>query len=121
MEPTAREILGRPLMMREIAQQICDEHGLTLRFLTGSSRKRSVAWARQEAFRRCYAEGYSSIQIARFFDRDHTTVLYGKRVAAERREISPRSPLIPATQQVAFSDKRGIVHNNPGCESQRSS
>ena len=35
-----------------------------------------MAAARYEAFRICHDYGYSTTEIGRFFERDHTTVLY---------------------------------------------
>jgi len=83
-EPTAREILGPRPRMRDIAEQICRENGLTLALLTGGSRERKISWPRQEACRRCHELGYSSHQIARFFNRDHSVVIYGVAKAKER-------------------------------------
>lgn len=99
MEPTAREILGPRPLMREIAEEVCQQHGLTLELLTGSSRKRTIAWPRQTAYRRCHEMGYSPEQIAKFFGRDPTTVIYGIRCArwgwVEHRKATPVIPSQP--------------------------
>lgn len=103
MEPTAKELLGPRPLMREIAAQVCAEHGLTLRFLIGSSRQRRVAWPRQDAFRMCYEAGHTMEEIGRFFDRDHTTVLYGIRCARKRCEFSPTFSKIALTENARLA------------------
>lgn len=80
--------LRRPIM-REIAQEVAQRHGLTVEQLRGHQRHRKVAWPRQELMYELYATGrFSSTQIGIFLgERDHTTVLYGCRRHAERNGL----------------------------------
>lgn len=75
--------------MAVIALRVAAKWGLTLEVLKGQSRRRSVAWARQEAMYEMYATGlFSSPQIGRFLGgRDHTTVLHGCRRHAARNNL----------------------------------
>lgn len=80
MWPWRGELTARPATMREISEAVAARYGLPIEQLKGPDRKRSVAWARQEAFDAIYATGrYSLPQIGRYFNRDHTTVLHGVR------------------------------------------
>lgn len=65
--------------MRRIAWEITNEFGLTLAELRGRGRSGFLCNARFEAFARCRALGYSTPEIGRFFNRDHTSVMYGLR------------------------------------------
>lgn len=90
-----------PARVKEIVQEVADKHGFTVEDLTGDSRKRKVAHARQEAWARIYEfkrpcgrNSYSMPLIGSWFGgRDHTTVLYGinahnGRVAEVMREAA---------------------------------
>lgn len=74
--PLTTSMVGRP---KVILREIADKHGLAVVDLTGPSRLRSIAHARQEAMwtmRRDTA--LSSPQIAQLLGgRNHTTVLWG--------------------------------------------
>jgi len=76
---------GSLAQMRLLAEQVCEDHGLSLRYMLSPERCRSVAWPRQEAMARIYATGrYSLPTIGRFFNRHHTTVLHAIRAHAKR-------------------------------------
>lgn len=77
---------ARPLSMERIALDVALEHGITLAELTGPARHRRQAWPRQEAMARMHEAGYSLSQIARFLDRDHTTILHGVRAHKARQQ-----------------------------------
>ena len=63
---------------RAIIRSVAQKHDLTMDEMFSTSRRRPIAWARQEAFDRLYRETRLSLPaIARLFDKDHTTVLYG--------------------------------------------
>jgi chromosomal replication initiation ATPase DnaA len=69
--------------MRRIAMAVAARHGVSLAQMRGPQRR--FARARQEAFALLRATGHFSLpQIGRWFNKDHTTVLFGAR-AHERR------------------------------------
>jgi chromosomal replication initiation ATPase DnaA len=73
----------------ELAREVCARRGVLLRELCGDARCRSVSQARQELWWRIRPHPerrYSYPEIARLFDRDHTTVLAG--IEAHRRRIA---------------------------------
>lgn len=72
--------------MREIACQVAERYDLTLADFKGSSSAYRIAHPRQEAMALIRTEGrFSYLQIGRFFNRDHTTVLHGVRAHSARR------------------------------------
>lgn len=85
--PTVK--LYTPIKAGEAARlmgEIAAAYGVTVEQICGPSRKRAVAWPRQELMWVLYKTGrYSMPQIARFIGgRDHTTVLHGIRKHEER-------------------------------------
>ena len=77
---------------REIATTIAKRNGLTLEDLRGPSRRREVAWPRQEAMAAVYARCNVSLPwVGRFFGgRDHTTVMHAIRQVEKRSGESPQ-------------------------------
>ena len=71
---------------RLIIAEVAERHGITVEQIMGDSRKRHISWPRQEAMyelgRR--SKWMSLTAIARFFGRDHTTILHGIRKHCER-------------------------------------
>ena len=64
--------------MAQICLNVAKLHKVTVADLRGHSRLRTLAKARQHAYRRCRDKGFSYAEIGRFFgNRDHTTVMYG--------------------------------------------
>lgn len=75
----------RMRLFSAVVKATAEVHGVDEIELTGSSRKRAVAWPRQEAFAALRTSGFFSLQeIGRMFGRDHTTVLYALRLVSER-------------------------------------
>lgn len=72
--------------MADIAARVAEKHHLTVADLKGQSRRRPVAWPRQEAMHECRLVTQQSLPaIGRFFGgRDHTTVLHAARRHKER-------------------------------------
>jgi chromosomal replication initiator protein len=71
--------------MRAILAEVSAERRIPTSDLLSPSRQHPIAHARQEAMVRMYATGRLSLtQIGNFFDRDHTTVLYGIRQVQKR-------------------------------------
>lgn len=74
-----------PQSMAGIALHVAESHGLTVEDLKLRCSVHEIAHPRQEAMWRMRQTGRFSLpQIGRFFDRDHTTVLWAVR-AYERR------------------------------------
>ena len=71
---------------REIIAAVAARHGLTPADLTGPSRRRYIAWPRQEAMARLQVQlGWSTPRIGRALgDRHHTTVMHGIRAYTAR-------------------------------------
>jgi chromosomal replication initiation ATPase DnaA len=77
----------------ELLDRVCAQRGVTRSELCGDARTQSVAAARQELWwliRHHPDRSYSFVEIARFFGRDHTTVLHG--VAAYERRCAASAP-----------------------------
>lgn len=71
--------------MRSIARRVAEAYGLTADHLLAKRQLRRIAWPRQEAMLAMLKAGHSKNDIARFFDKDHTTVRHGIEAATERR------------------------------------
>lgn len=79
-----------------IAQQVCNEHDVSVRELKGRSNVRNIAWARQDFMWRARQvrrengdHRYSLSAIGGFLGRHHATVMYGVRVHAARLAEQP--------------------------------
>ena len=63
---------------RAIIKEVALKHDLMFSDILSKSRKRQIAWPRHEAFERLYRETKMSLPaIARIWDMDHTSILYG--------------------------------------------
>ena len=84
------DIAERGRWIREIIDQVAAKHGFTYLEMVGRRRTADVVRARQEAYWRCMRETVFSVPtIGRHFGgRDHTTVLHGVRVHAERMKAA---------------------------------
>lgn len=68
--------LGR--MRDEIVSGVAKRHGITVTVMRSTTQCTEVARARWEAMYRLHEElGMSKSRIARYFGRDHTTVMHG--------------------------------------------
>lgn len=76
----------RPQTMREVADEVCEQYGLSFSELIGPQRARYVSHPRQELMWRLYASGRFTLpQIGKFLgDRDHTTILHGVKACEAR-------------------------------------
>lgn len=75
---------------KSIVEDVARETGFTVGDLTGKSRKRDVVLARQEAMLVIFSEcpHLSLSQVGQVLGgRDHTTVIHGVAMAAERKGI----------------------------------
>lgn len=70
--------------MLEIIDEVSQCANIGVRDILCRSRRRDVAWPRQYAMFLCRREGFSYPQIARFFRRDHSTVIHGVKAVSER-------------------------------------
>ena len=74
--------------VRAIVREVSEKHCVKAEDILSQSRKRTLVVARQEAMYRVRTEvGKSLLEIARHFNRDHSTVMHsiethGKRIAA---------------------------------------
>jgi chromosomal replication initiator protein len=76
----------RKATVRGIITEVASKHDLSSQELLSKNRKRKMAWARHEAFSRLYQEKKMSLlSIARVFDLDHTSVLFGIRAHHSRK------------------------------------
>lgn len=72
--------------MRGIASQVSEATGVSVEDMRSPSRLRHHARARQYCFYFGRAKGLSYAQIGRYFNRDHTTVMYGVRKISQIME-----------------------------------
>ena len=73
--------------MASILDDVSASYGVSVADLKGPSRRKAIVGPRQEAMWRMVETGkWSFPQIARVFNRDHTTVLHGWRQVSKRRE-----------------------------------
>lgn len=71
--------------INEIVQQVSDFTCISVKDIMGKSRKAPIAHARFLIWFIAHREGLSLQQIARAFDRDHTTIHHGIRFEEARR------------------------------------
>lgn len=75
-----------------LLDEVCRAHHVTRDEITGRSRSRSVAFARQDLWWRLReAYGFSYGELGRIFARNHTTVLHGLRRWESQMLAVPRA------------------------------
>jgi len=75
-----------------LVDEVCNRRGVTRDEVCGRARSKAVSYARQEVWWRIRyhpERNYSYPEIARLFDRDHSTIIAGI-CAHERRSSDPR-------------------------------
>jgi chromosomal replication initiation ATPase DnaA len=75
-----------------IMADACHKYGITAEQFLGRQRRRALVLARHEAYYRAVDAGHSYMKIAREFNRDHTSILHGKRAHERRISINCPSP-----------------------------
>ncbi len=85
---------------RAIIKEIAELRGLEPREILGRSRFQNVVRARVEVAKRLDERGYSSPQIGKILNRDHTTVLY--YIGRGRRHIKPPRWRAPKVRHLKF-------------------
>jgi chromosomal replication initiator protein len=74
--------------MARILDEVSEESGISVADLKSPARFRFIAWPRQYAMWRMVNEGLWSLpQIGRFFNRDHTTVIWAFRQVEKRNAL----------------------------------
>jgi len=63
----------------QIVSEFCDRTEVDIRAIVGRCRKEGIVWERFAAMSACLACGFKSEEIARFFKRDRTSVLYARQ------------------------------------------
>jgi len=77
--------------LEDIVRRICRATGITLTDIRSGRRSRHIAFARQAIFYwACRTTRRSLPEIGRYFERDHTTVLHGKREYPKKRALMGR-------------------------------
>lgn len=94
MNPAVRPTLA------EIREAAAEAHGLTVAEITAQLRDRDRVDARQDAWAVSLAFGYGLSQIARSWERDHTTVMH---VAKRRAAHEDAEPLRVAILNIAVA------------------
>lgn len=75
--------ISRPL--HDILADVCSRHRISSADILSPRRFRNLVYARQEAWWLAYTQSEASYPaIGKFFNRDHTTVMFGIRRHAER-------------------------------------
>lgn len=95
-------VIGRRVTMREITEVHAAAHGVDIKVLLGPDRTRWISAIRNAAILVMHTHGKSASEIGRFFNRDHSSILYAiKRAkgapASSLRQNQPR----PLAQQEA--------------------
>jgi len=80
--------LPRVRTMADIAAEVSEETGISVAAMKGPSRYRIIVYPRQEAIWRMVQEDrWTWAQIARFFNRDHTTIIFAFRQVEKRNAL----------------------------------
>lgn len=78
-------LLARRSAAEPYIRRICVLHGLTPALLLSRSRRRTVAYARQDLMLALREDGWSLPQIGHVLDRNHTTIMQGVEAAQYRK------------------------------------
>jgi hypothetical protein len=73
------------LKMRQVVKEMAEKHNMSVETLMSATRIMSIVRARQEAMYHIKMEtGCSFLELARFFRKDHTTIMHGIERHLER-------------------------------------
>lgn len=98
---TPRQLIDRRL------DAICARHGITLAELRSPDKRRALMQARHDAWLDISLElDWSTSQMGRRLNRDHSTIIYGRQRAAERRYGLPPKAHFDLIRQAAVMDRR---------------
>lgn len=71
-----------------IIREVCNEYMVTVAAMIGSQRSKELTTARQACYYRISAElGYSTTQIGSIMNKDHSTIIHGRRMHAQRNNL----------------------------------
>lgn len=90
--PTPPEAITVPPVRDRVAllvDIVAERTGVDASMVWGDGRMRKIAFARQVTMFVAYRSGLSSVQIARRFNRDHTTVMHAVRKIDRDRAVMP--------------------------------
>ena len=77
-----------PRTMAQILSEVAEQFNVSVADLKGPARFRCIVYPRQDAMWRMVNEGRWSLpQIGRFFNRDHTTVIWAWRQVEKRNAL----------------------------------
>ena len=89
---TRQRLEGHPDKLVELVERIASASEVLVDEILGRSRDRRACEVRQEVWRRMSVAGYTLLEIGRLWERDHTTILHGVRLARGRRQHEIESP-----------------------------
>jgi chromosomal replication initiation ATPase DnaA len=72
----------------DIVHIVAEARGYSVKEFCGPSRRRELCHARQEAMYLCLKAGHAANAVARFLQKNHTSVLHGAKVHAARMEAA---------------------------------
>lgn len=81
---------GARVDFRTALEEIAERHGFTLEILQGKGRFAKQVAARVECYRLLVGRGWSTPRIGRFFNRDHSTVVWALSPASRHEAVAER-------------------------------
>lgn len=73
--------------IQEFALAWCERGYISLSDLRGPATDREIAWPRQDFMASAMGRGYSSTRVGQFLNRDHSTVVVGRKASNARRGL----------------------------------
>lgn len=87
IEKDARQRPSVPKFVLDLAREIAEKHGVPVELIFGQTLARRPAKARQELMRVLHEEReYPPTKVARWFKRDHSTVLHASGRTSKAKE-----------------------------------
>ena len=71
------------ISIREMTREACAAAGQSIPDIMGKSRKAALCRIRERIWLQAHEAGFSSVQIGRVFNCDHTSILHGIRNARQ--------------------------------------
>ena len=98
------ETPGMTIQMRQIAEDVCKRHKLTLADLISKARLKKIIHARREYVFRCRSElGKSFPHIGKSLGMDHTSIIHAYYTAAENpKSMNPYKRPVPPSKQKTY-------------------
>ncbi len=115
--PSANTLMEPPVgkSIRQVITEVGAKHGFSYIEMVCHRRPAALCRARQEAYWRCMKETIFSLPLIgrHFGNRDHTTIMYGAKLYAQRRaagepDVLPEeTPVAPVLEQSALEKSVG--------------